>query len=696
MAESPKDSPAYEAQKKRTLIAQREQSAAGREIGPLPTVVDPDRRARGLADSEFFYKTYLAERFSMSFGSAHRKAIGILDECIYHGGLNAFAMPRGFGKSTLTEAALIKAKCYGLRLYSVFIGATDDLSSEFVSGIRKEFEQNELLLEDFPEICYPIRKLEGITQRARGQTLGGVATQMEFSDGHLVFPTVAGSKSSGSIIQSFGLTGSIRGLRRRTPSGKMIRPDFVIIDDAQTRESSKSPMQTDDREKIILGDILGLAGPKTKIAAVFLCTPIYPNDLTERFISRDRHPEWRGTRTQMVEAMPARMDLWEQYFELRRESLRAGDSGEPANEFYQENREAMDDGSVLSWPDRVRDGDLSALQSAMNMFCDSPNAFRTEYQCEPESAEHSSEVKQLDAATISKRFSGVDRFEVPPSTTRLTAFMDVHGELIFYSVIAWNEQFGGQIVDYGTYPRQTSSMFTLADPRPGLKVLHPEHTDEQRVYEGLVKTIPLVLGRPYVLGETPISVDRCLIDAGWHPDAVRQAIQQSEYANIIYPSKGIGRSATSAGIAKWKSRAGERSGHHWRLTLGIGGKGRLLQFDPDTWKSIVFAGLTVPMGGRSAIKLFGTAKTNHELFAEHLAAEYAKPVEKKGDAYDKWLVMPGRSENHWFDCVTGCAVAASVAGLTMNPTAEPITQKPPAPRRKFSDIQREKLAKAGA
>ncbi len=669
-----KDSPAYAAQKQRSIIAQREQSAAGRDIGAIPAVVDPDRRARALTDTEFFHKTYLAERFSMAFGSAHRKAIGILDDCIINGGLNALAMPRGFGKSTLTEAALIKSKCYGLRSYSVFIAATSDLSCEFVDGVRKEFEQNDLLYEDFPEICYPIRKLEGITQRARGQTCNCVATQMEFGDGHFVFPTVAGSKSSGSIIQSFGLTGSIRGLRRRTASGKMIRPDFVIIDDAQTHEASKSPMQTDDREKIILGDLMGMAGPKTKIASVFLCTPIYPNDLTERFISRERHPEWRGTRTRMVEQMPSRMDLWEQYFEMRRESMRGGASGEPANEFYEASRVAMDEGAVLSWPDRVRDGDSSALQTAMNLLCDSPNAFKTEYQCEPESAEHTTEMKQLDSGLIVKRYSGVERFEVPAYSTRLTAFMDVHGDLIFYSVIAWNEQFGGEVVDYGTYPKQNVGMFTLADARPGLKDLYPDHLDDQRAYEGLAKTIPLVVGRPYLLGDTPVNVDRCLIDAGWQADAVSKAILNSGYSNIIYPSKGIGRSAAASGIAKWKTRQGERSGHHWRLTLGTGNKGRLLQFDPDTWKSIVYSALTVSMGGRSALKLFGTAKTNHELFAEHLTAEYAKPKDHKGDSFDKWSMMPGRTDNHWFDCVVGCAVAASVAGLALNPTTEPIAK----------------------
>ena len=313
----------------------------------------------------------------------------------------------------------------------------------------------------------------------------------------------------------------------------------------------------------------------------------------------------------------------------------------------------------------------------MNRMCDSPNAFQTEDQCEPESAEYSSDVKQLDVAEIKKRYSGVERFAIPAGSTRLTAFMDIHGELIFYAVCAWNEQFGGQIVDYGTYPRQSLSMFTLADARPGLKDLYPEHTDEQRVYEGLSKAIPMVLNRPYLLGETTINVDRCLIDAGWQPGAVAQAIQRSEYASIIYPSKGIGRSATSAGIAKWKAKPGERSGHHWRLTLGMGGKGRLLQFDPDTWKSVVYSALTVPMGGRSSLKLFGTQKANHELFAEHLAAEYAKPVLQKGDAYDKWAMMPGRTDNHWLDCVTGCAVAASVAGLLLNPTTEPITKPKP-------------------
>ena len=56
--------------------------------------------------------------------------------------------------------------------------------------------------------------------------------------------------------------------------------------------------------------------------------------------------------------------------------------------------------------------------------------------------------------------------------------------------------------------------------------------------------------------------------------------------------------------------------------------------------------------------------TEHALLAEHLTAETCTSVEAKGKRVDEWKAKPGR-DNHWLDCLVGCAVGASVNGAKL-------------------------------
>ncbi len=61
------------------------------------------------------------------------------------------------------------------------------------------------------------------------------------------------------------------------------------------------------------GDILGLAGPGKKIAAVCPCTVIAKDDAADRLLDRKRSPDWQGERTQLMRSMPTDIKLWERY-----------------------------------------------------------------------------------------------------------------------------------------------------------------------------------------------------------------------------------------------------------------------------------------------------------------------------------------------------------------------------------------------
>jgi len=673
----------------------RESSKNVRDCGPLRPVENPPRKEFCRLSLRAYCETYRGETFTKPFSADHLKAIAKLETAVLNGGLFALAMPRGSGKTSLTEAAAEWAVGYGHRRYVVLVGATADAAVEMLDSIKTEFESNPLLSADFPEICQPIEALEGIAHRANGQLLDGERTRITWTNDLLVLPTVRGSVASGARIRVAGITGRMRGMKAKAADGATIRPDFAIADDPQTDESAESPLQTDRREKTLNRAVKGLAGPGQTIAMAVPCTVIHPFDLADRLLDRERHPEFQGDRFKLLYALPDRMDLWDRYAELRHDSLRHDRDGGEATDFYRANREAMDAGAAPAWLERFDPGcEISAVQAAMNLRIDDIRGFDAEYQNAPD-AGLAAGAKSIDGRAAVKRASGTPRGQVPAECDRLTAFVDVGGHLLWYAVCAWDSRFNGTLIDYGCFPKQTRSVFAATDPRPGLADVYKGLSEPQRVYAGLGALLPAVCGADYPRagGGPPLKVGRCLVDAGDQSDAVYKALRASPLAGLLLPSKGVGRSTTQVGVARWKARTGERTGYHWKLTLTGTGQ-RLLQFDPDAWKTFLYDRLATPPGGAGALTVFGTDDRPHALLSDHLAAEYAEPATLKGDTFDKWQARPHRPDNHLLDCLVGACVAASVDGLAFHPGGQP--PEPRAGKVRLSELQAKRRQAAGA
>ena len=231
---------AYEQHRERAAQRQAKQSQAGRDIGELPAVADPKRRAKAEQDFPFFCRTYGAHVFSLPWAEPHVEAAERIEIVVLRGGRFAIAMPRGWGKTSLCQWAVIWATLYGHRRYPVYIGANKGEAIARLDEIKTEFETNDLLAADFPEVCFPIRALEGITQRARGQTYKGERTHIKWKGPRIVLPTIPGSPASGAEIEARGITGAIRGMKDTTAAGEVIRPDMAVPDDPQDDKSAAS------------------------------------------------------------------------------------------------------------------------------------------------------------------------------------------------------------------------------------------------------------------------------------------------------------------------------------------------------------------------------------------------------------------------------------------------------------------------
>ena len=589
----------YAKHKARMAQAQRDKSATGRDIGPLPPVANPDRKAASRETLRGFCETYLAAKFPLAWSIDHLACIAKLETAARKGGRFAFAMPRGNGKSTIAEAAALWAVVYGWRSFLVLIGATETAAEEMLDSLKVELETNALLAADFPEVCYPIRRLDGIANRCNGQTLDGVRTRIEWTQKGVALPTVKGSPAAGAILRVAGITGRVRGMKAATADGRTIRPDLVILDDPQTDESARSPTQNQYRENVLAGAVLGLAGPKRKISCVMPCTVIAPGDMADRMLDRTRHPTWNGERSRLVYDMPERADLWDEYARRRADGMRAGDDGRAATEFYGSNRAEMDRGARVAWAERFNPDELSALQHAMNWKIDNPRAFAAEAQNDPQPDRTAGQIEDLDADAIAAKLTGQPAGVVPPGVTRLTAFIDVGGGVLFYCVTGWGEEFGGSVVEYGTFPRQNRPYFAAADARPSLTNEYPTHDSSARVYAGLKSLVGGPIARPFRTADGgELRVGLCLIDSGWATDAVYQFCRESAFAAILTPSKGYGIRAGTKPMGEWAAKPGERAGWNWRVSPHTASaRSKLVVYDANHWKTFTAQRLLTPPGG---------------------------------------------------------------------------------------------------
>ena len=683
----------YAARKEAARVRNAALSAEGRDIGAIPEVVDPERKARGRADFRVFCEDYFPATYTLPWSDDHRKVISKIELAVLRGGLFAVAMPRSCGKTSLAETACIWALVCGHQEFVCLIGSDAGHARNMLESIKVEFETNDLLLEDYPEALYPIQALERIHNRARGQLQNGTHTRIVWTADEIVLPTIEGSAASGAIIRVAGIESRIRGMKFKRPDGRAVRPSVVVLDDPQTDESARSLMQIQARMDTLNGAILNLAGPGQKLSGIMPCTVIRPGDMADQILDRHAHPVWQGERTRLVYAFPKNELLWQQYAVIRADSFRNDGNGREATEFYRQYQPAMDEGAVLAWPERYNEDELTGLQHAMNLRLQDERAFWAEYQNQP-LPEETEDAEQLKGEQIRNKINGHEQGSVPIGATHLTMFIDVQAKLLYYVVVAWEENFTGYVVDYGAYPDQHLEYYTLREAQRSLQRAAPGTGVEGAIYAGLEALTADLLARKWRRDDgAEIAVERCLIDANWgqSTDTIYQFCRQSPHASILLPSHGRYVGASSKPFHEYTKKRGERVGSHWRIP-NVRGKRQVrhVLIDTNYWKSFIYQRFGVAMGDAGCLSLFGINPMRHQLFAEHVTAEFSVKTTGRGRTVDEWKMKTAGVDNHWFDCLVGCGVAGAMLGCGLPEHMSAATK--PRQVLKLSEIQRQKRA----
>lgn len=430
------------------------------------------------------------------------------------------------------------------------------------------------------------------------------------------------------------------------------------------------------------------------------CTVIQKDDLVDQLLDVKKYPAWQGERIPFIREWSKRHeDLWLEDYRRIKTDFNPDDPDDflrarcEATEFYRQNQAAMDAGCKVGWDycfDRDQD-EISAIQHAYNaLIDDGEEVFASEFQNEPFLPPE--EEGQLTVEEVYARLNNLARNTVPTACEKLTAFIDVQGKAFYYTICAWSMDFSGYVIDYGTFPDQHKRYFTLRQITKTLQRKFQDMGQEGAWRAGLEELVGNLAGKEYKRDDgAAIRVSRILIDAndGNAADTIYSFCRQSDYPAIVMPSRGKGITASGLPFSDYKRKPGDRvSDFNWRIPA-LKGRGtvRYILFDTNYWKSFLRSRLRVAKGDPSALTIYGKDTDAVRCFAEQLTAEYSVRTEGRGRVVDEWQMRPGRSDNHWFDCLVGCAVAASEQGVMLPGIKSEHKRKP---RVKLSALQHRK------
>lgn len=662
----------YEIHKQKMADRSREKSLAARDIGEIPKPLHVEEAAACRLNLALFCKTFLPGWFPKAWSPQHLQVIREIENIILNGGMQAIAMPRGRGKTTITKAACLWAVLYGHRKYVLWLAAEDEKAGAAINDFWKTLRRSEKIVAAFPAACYPLVR-GGSDQRSR-PLYQGRELDMGRRELQIILPDIEGSPAASNVLEAGGLLGSVRGPQYQRSDGTIARPDCVILDDPQTDQSAKSTQpggQCDTREKVINGAVLGLGGPGVKMAAVMPCTIIRENDLSSRILNRKLNPDWHGITGKMLETLPLNMPLWEKYNAKRIESLNEENSIRLATDFYLVHRQELDRGAIPTWDEDFEPGEASAVQHAMNLYFRDRPSFFAERQNAPLLAWDS--VEQLNREDILQRYNLLPRFIVPDDTSVITAFVDVHKDILYWMVVAWRQNFSGQITAYGTWPDQRSAQFDQrnADFKIGALPEFKSKSLETQLEMAFLALYPQLDREWQTESGEIMRLSMSLIDANWEKSTavVHKFAATSAWRGKIFGSHGRGISAAQKPISAWKRAnrdvfgppdnaswtiPADRGDHPWRHVV----------FDANVWKTHVAEFLMADPDGAASLALHAPEQQyDHRLLADHFTSEHREPKIGPYRTADSWSLPDTRPDNHWLDCLTGAAVAASIRGI---------------------------------
>ena len=294
------------------------------------------------------------------------KAIAEMFRCLSDSRPYNIELPRGIGKTTISEAMILYLIAYGKRKFCVIVSANARQAQTILKDIYRVIsEKDTAFAQDFPDMCIPFIACNGFTRRI--QKYAGNVIEMERNSTSIVLPRIYRDgkevPTSGSVITARGITSGLRGMK----VGKL-RPDLCLLDDIQTAESAASPDQVSKLLDLIKKDVMNLTA-KGKLSVLMTSTPICPEDICETI---ENDVNWKTTKFPAIIHYPDDIEkngmdgLWGEYFRIYDKESMTDSSHEESLRFYKDNFDQMNAGAeIFASRYKESDGHISGLQALL-------------------------------------------------------------------------------------------------------------------------------------------------------------------------------------------------------------------------------------------------------------------------------------------------------------------------------------------
>lgn len=622
------------------------------EIGEIPKIKHPRLRERCKYDLELFGWIYMRELLKHRAPEVLKKELIIpVQEAILHGGKIGAEVYRGGGKTTWVQwIGETWAALYGHRRYLVGISATSRMASKNLKNLKRILRTSKRLRDDFPEVIIPIQHLGGVTQRASSQTYHGDATEIEWGSDQIRFAVLRDKDGRllgpgcGAYIAAAGVGGAIRGSNE---GGQ--RPDYLILDDPQTKKVAKSPKLVRDVLEYIANDALHLAGHDRVISAFITITPQRFGDVAHE-LSSDRHPEWVFSVLPFIRKFPAKWEaLAQDYAEkFHEDNQRKDQRHQGARAWYRENIAKFEGTVVVDELQFDPKEEEDALQHVLSLRAVDIQAFNAEIMMQV--ADINTQIS-INTDIVTGATNGFPRLRMPPGISKgLIAFSDVNtqaGKGMSWVVVAFGKKRTAAVVAYGRYPEDGSAIV-------------PPNASESEKVRGIsrgMKNVAKMIASldirdsknvrrfPKVLG----------FDRGFEPAIVQRVLmnlrQKVPLPFALISTKGVGDT-----FRPRKDEIVYSGDHVWGSNTELG---EYITVVSAYWREKMQSGFLETPLMPGSLSLYGTDPIAHATIANEICAErlMRRYFDKQGRVKWDWIEVSG--DNHFGDSLTQAFALAS-------------------------------------
>lgn len=279
------------------------------------------------------------EHCPVAFNAMHHEMATAVDAG-ERGRRHVWIGPRGSAKSTIiTFGDVLRQVCEGRERYTVVLSKSDNLAMEHVRTVRVELEENERLRDVYGSSI------------GRGDTWNQHEIRLR----------------NGCLVRALGSGSQIRGRKQ-----KAARPSRIVLDDPESDSIIYSDKEREHNWNWLTREVVPAGGPGCNLDV--LGTPIHPQCIVWKL---REHTGWSPHLFKSLIRLPENLPLWARWADVLRDFSRPNPVGR-ARVFYDDNRDEMDVGAEVMWPEWKPLYDLMLARETLGLA-----AFNSEEQMEP-------------------------------------------------------------------------------------------------------------------------------------------------------------------------------------------------------------------------------------------------------------------------------------------------------------------------